>query len=521
MNGLLHSLLEKSSRLYPEKIAVTYDNERISYRQLNLLSDQLSACLIEHGVKTGSRVGIYLDKSIDAVVVILGILKSGACYVPLDPCSPPARLEMIIKDCSFKYLVTSSKKTSFLKQLPKKNKPHYLFFMDTERKGYQDELSGVKPVFKEELARTRSKKSRPVKASDLAYILYTSGSSGRPKGVMITHKASLAFVDWACGYLGVTQADHLSAHAPFHFDLSIFDIFVAFKAGATLHIVPQGISAFANSLAGFIETKKISIWYSVPSAWIYLLLYGNLKKRNLSSLKKIIFAGEVFPVKYLKSLMHMLPAAQYYNFYGPTETNVCAYYHVRSVPKKDEPVPIGKPCAGQKFFVVNEAGEMAQGRQCGELYVRGPTLMKGYYNDLRGTRDVFLSGLAHSKGRVYKTGDFVRRGRNGNLIYCGRRDGMIKSRGYRIEPGEIEAILSSHEKIKEVAVVGVPDEKIGKKIKAFIVVKAGRKITVKEINLFCLSKLPLYMVPEVIVFKGGLPRTSNGKIDRKKLEAEA
>ena len=243
---------------------------------------------------------------------------------------------------------------------------------------------------------------------------------------MITHKASLAFVDWACDYLKVTSGDRLSAHAPFHFDLSVFDIYAAFKMGALLHIEPPGISAFPESLAKFIVDKKISIWYSTPYILIQLLLHGGLKSKDFSSLKKIVFAGEVFPIKYLKPLMQIITSAEYYNFYGPTETNVCAGYRVNSVPNDDKPIPIGKSAAGGKLFVIDETGSLAKDGDLGELYVSGPTLMEGYWNDSWKTKSVLLGSFPHAKGKVYRTGDFVIRNKNGNLEYHGRRDGMIK-----------------------------------------------------------------------------------------------
>lgn len=522
MGRRLDDLLEESARLYPEKIAVTYKQEARTYRQIDELSSQLAACLIKNGVRPSSRVGVYLDKSIDALIAIFGILKSGACYVPLDPFSPAHRIGLIIQDCALERVVTSSKKVFDLKLLLKGVRLECLFFIDTRRRDCAHKFSQVRTVFKDEIAQAPARvgKIRRDQGKDLAYILYTSGSTGTPKGVMITHRASLAFVDWASGYLQVSRNDHLSAQAPFHFDLSVFDIYAAFKAGATLHIVPTGISAFPESLAEFIENKKISIWYSVPSVLIQLLLYGGLANKEFPSLKKIVFAGEVFPVKYLRALMRIIPAARYYNFYGPTEANVCAAYRVGMMPKDDKPIPIGKPCTGQKFFILDAAGRLSKNGDLGELYLSGPTLMEGYWNDAQKTKSALLNKFPYAKGMVYRTGDFVIRRKNGNFEYRGRRDGLIKIKGYRVEPGEIEAALLAHEKVKEATVIGASGGKTGKKLKAFIVPKKSETVTESQIRSFCLKRLPLYMVPESIVFKKGLPRLSTGKIDRKKFEPE-
>ncbi len=525
MECVLHDLLEKSAELYPEKTAVKYKGEAVSYRELNGSSSRLSLCLMENGVTLDSRVGVYIDKSIDAVIALLGILKSGACYVPLDPFSPPDRIKRIIEDCALQYLITSSNKTLQLKQLVQdKNELKYLFLTDIERKDWKEDFTGAKIVFKDEIAQeyTLPQRKLTIKSDNLAYILYTSGSTGAPKGVMITHRASLAFVNWAYDYIRVTPNDRLSSHAPFHFDLSVFDIYVAFKAGATLHIIPQGLSAFPKSLADFIENEKISIWYSVPSVLIQLLLHGGFDKRDLSALKKIIFAGEVFPIKYLRLLIKTIPSAEYFNFYGPTETNVCTYYQLRSVPKEDNSIPIGKPCLGQELFIVDENNNLVKDGDIGELYVSGPTLMEGYWNDPEETAKVLLeNNFCRGGTKVYRTGDIVYRDAKGELNYHGRRDNMIKSRGYRIELGEIESTLLLHPEIKEAAVVAFADEEIGKRIKAAIVMKDHASLSENDIKLFCSEKLPFYMIPESIDFLEELPRTATGKVDRKKLEEEA
>jgi len=526
MSSLLFNLLTDSAQLHPEKTAIRYKAEKISYKTLNLLSSHVAASLINKGVKTSDKVGVYIDKSIDAVIAIFGILKSGACYVPLDPVAPPSRESLLINDCKLKYLIVSSKKFPQIRQiLQKENSLKYLFVVDIARNKCKESIAGVNVVFKDEILESdidvSKQRMEAIKDDTLAYIFYTSGSTGQPKGVMISHKASLSFVDWSCECFNVNSDDNISSHAPFHFDLSIFDIFVTIRAGATMCIVPQGLSAFPKSLADFIENEKISIWYSVPSVLIQLLLYGVLEERNLLSLKQILFAGEVFPTKYLRKLIEMIPHAKYYNLYGPTETNVCTYYPVESLLASDDSIPIGKPYDGQECFIVDDAGNLIEDGRIGELYVSGPTLMEGYWNDFQKTKNVlFKNPFCSENKKVYRTGDMVNVNKDKDFEYHGRRDGMIKSRGYRIELGEIESVLSRHPEIKEVAAIGVPDEETGKQIKAVIVLREDSIISDKEIKLFCSKNLPLYMVPQTIVFRDCFPRTSTNKVDRKKLEKE-
>jgi len=524
MSNLLHNLLRKSEELYPEKTVARFKNKTISYKKLNSLSDRLASCLISKGDKVGGRVGVYMDKSIDALTAIFGILKTGACYVPLDPMAPPERQLQIIIDCSLEYLIISSKKFFQIRQILQSRNPlKYIFILDISKDECQECISGVSVVFKDEIWGSKISFSevqrKQIKDSNLAYIFYTSGSTGQPKGVMISHKASLAFVNWAYRCFNVNSDDNVSSHSSFHFDLSIFDIFVTIKAGATICIVSQGLSAFPKSLADFIENEKISIWYSVPSVLIQLILYGGLKERDLSSLKQILFAGAVFPTKYLRRLMQIIPHAKYYNLYGPTETNVCTYYSVKSLPTSDDSIPIGKPCDGQEIFIVDDAGNLVKNSKIGELYISGPTLMEGYWNGPQKTEAVLLKNLFPSRRNqnVYRTGDLVKFNKDGNLEFHGRKDNMIKSRGYRIELDEIESVLYKHPAIKELVAVPVPDDKIGNKIKVAIVLKDNCSISEKEIKLFCSKKLPHYMIPEIITFHKFIPQTSTGKVDRKKL----
>jgi len=524
MCALLHNLLTESAKRHPEQIAVRFKDEKISYRDLDLSSDQLSALLIRKGVRTGDQVGVYIDKSIHAIIAIFSILKAGASYVPLDPLAPVDRHLLILNDCSLQYLISSSKKINRIQKILQQNNPlNHIFLPDINRHECKAPLPEDTFIFKEALRRPEENggKTRvdPVEPGHLAYILYTSGSTGQPKGVMISHKASLSFVDWVCESFRLDHNHVISSVAPYHFDLSILDIFASIKAGATICIVPQGLSLFPKSLADFIEKNRITTWYSVPSLLTQLILYGNLEERDLSSLRQILFAGEVFPAKYLKKLMELIPHAEYYNLFGPTETNVCTCYHVTSPPLSDDlSIPIGKPCTGHDIFIVDEAGNLVTDDRIGELYVSGPNLMEGYWNDAQKTEKVLTKNPFSNRGeRCCITGDLVNLNKDGHLAYHGRKDNMIKSRGYRIELGEIETIMSSHPEIKEVGVVGIPDEKIGNRIKAVIVLEDDGMISEQDLKLFCSKKLPGYMLPGEITFVRSMPRTSTGKIDRKKL----
>ncbi len=364
----------------------------------------------------------------------------------------------------------------------------------------------------------------PITDNHLAYILYTSGSTGEPKGVMISHLNSLTFVNWAYDTFKVLPGDHVSSHAPFHFDLSVFDLFTTIKAGATIHIVPGEVTLFAPRLALWIAQSGITIWYSAPSAMIQMIERGQLEKHDYSKLRIVLFAGEVFPIKYLRRFIHAVPHPEYYNLYGPTETNVCTYYKVQAsdiAPERTQPLSIGKACENAEVFALNEKLEPVGPGGEGELYVRCSTVMKGYWGRPQETEKAVLPNVTNPfyNDVMYKTGDIVRPQADGNFDYVGRKDKMIKSRGYRIELGEIEAALYAHPEVAEAAVIAIADEQIGARIRAWVVVKNG--LNRGELEKFCLQRLPRYMMPETFEFRTELPRTSTGKVDKTSLEKES
>ena len=350
--------------------------------------------------------------------------------------------------------------------------------------------------------------TRRAVGADLAYVLYTSGSTGAPKGVMLSHANALAFVGWAAETFGVRAEDRLSSHAPLHFDLSVFDLFAAAYGGAAVVLVPSRTSVFPVELARFIEVNGITVWYSVPSILTALTLHGDLRAGSLPTLRAVLFAGEVFPTKHLRRLMQLLPHARFFNLYGPTETNVCTYHEVRPLPEDATAIPIGKAIDGVDAFALTDAGETAAPGEVGELCVRGASVMQGYWGDAERTAKVL-------RAAAYHTGDLVRRDADGDYWLLGRRDAQIKTRGYRVELGEIEVALHEHPAVSDCAVVAMPDDEVTNRIAAFVV--GARAITESELVRHCADRLPRYMIPEVFAMVPELPKTSTGKVDRRSL----
>jgi amino acid adenylation domain-containing protein len=519
---LLHHLLRTSAEAYPDRIAVVDGGRTITYADLENRSNQLAYQLLDLGVSRGDRIGLYLEKSIDSVVAIYGVLKCGAAYVPFDPQAPVARLGYMARNCDIRLLLTGKEKGSAWNSLIVTAPQLETLVVLNANETHAEIPSGVRAITSEGVDAQPVSAVEPLTIDlDLAYILYTSGSTGNPKGVMLTHLNALTFVGWAVDRFQVRPDDRLSNHAPLHFDLSVFDLFAAAKSGAAVVLVPPRTSIFPIEVARFIEQTSITIWYSVPSVLTMLTLRGNLKRGDFPHLRTILFAGEVFPTKYLRRLMDLLPDAGFFNLYGPTETNVCTYYEVPPLPEdQTEAIPIGRAIENVEVFAVTEEGKPAQSGEVGELCVRGASVMLGYWGDpVRTAKSLSpnpFGGDLHDP--MYRTGDLVSRQNDGTYRLLGRRDAQIKSRGYRIELGEIEAALYAHPAIVECAVTAVPDELITNKIRAYVVLRDH--VAEDDLKRFCAERIPRYMIPEMWEFRDALPKTSTGKVDRRGLSAE-
>jgi amino acid adenylation domain-containing protein len=523
MDHLLHQLLHRSATSYPDRTAVEDGDRSLTYAELEIRSNQIANLLVDLGVSKGDRVGLYLDKSLESVVGIYGILKCGAAYVPLDPRAPTARLAYIAADCDLRVLVSGAEKAGSWGELLEHGAPlEAIVVANADDLGPETSLTGVKLLTARDVdAQDGTGPVVRITEHDLAYILYTSGSTGNPKGVMLSHLNALAFVRWTVERFEVGPEDRLSNHAPLHFDLSVFDLFAASAAGAAVVLVPPELSVFPVQIRDFIEQKRITIWYSVPSLLSMLTLRGGLEGGGFPSLRTILFAGEVFPTKYLRQLMTLLPHVRFFNLYGPTETNVCTYFEVAALPEPaTEPIPIGRAIDGVEVFAVTDDGRIAGPGEEGELYVRGPTVMHGYWGDTEPTKRALVPDPRKGhRGIAYRTGDLVRQRADGSYRMLGRRDHQIKSRGYRIELGEIESALFAHPDVVECVVIAVPDPLVTNRIKAYVV---GRdEMEERDLIRFCRERILSYMIPEQIEFRESLPMTSTGKVDRQALASIA
>ena len=533
MHFQLWHLLTDSAARTPRAIAVTGNGISLTYADLDEQSSRMAALLSAAGVTRGMRVGFLLTKGPASIVTIFAVLKAGGVYVPLDAGSPAARIAYIVRDCGIRHLVTQKGLAAKLSAelSPDGARELDLLLLADGDAASAEEFGALASVVHswsdipaQPLAAPPREGLGAGSDADLAYILYTSGSTGVPKGVMITHRASLAFVEWAHERFAITEEDVVSSHAPLHFDLSILDVFATIKGGARIALVPERLSTFPVKLVEFIRDEHVSVWYSVPTALILMLERGNFAAQPFPHLRVILFAGEVFPIKFLQRLMRATTAALF-NLYGPTETNVCTYYAVRpSDLERETPVPIGIAIGNYDVFAVNERGEaVADGKERGELWARGPGLMAGYWGDPAKTARTLRPNPfnPHLTGDfIFATGDIVTLDADGNFLYHGRGDNMVKSRGYRIELGEVESALYRHPRVREAVVLPVPDPMVTNRLRAIVSLDEPGASTSEDLREFCRRQLPAYMVPDAIEVRARLPQTSTGKLDRQALASE-
>jgi len=514
-NYLLHQGIAINAKKLPGKTAVRCGNEQLSYLELFHLSNQLAHVLQDTGVKRGDRVGIFMFKNVFSAVAMYGIMSAGAAYVPLDPFAPLERIQYVIENCNIKILITHDRKANEVQELVQKIEFDLIV-------GISENLKTVNRISWLDVQQISPEPAQiNLTEQDLAYILYTSGSTGTPKGIVHTHRSGLSFANWAVATYQLNSEDRISNHAPLHFDLSTFDFFASSIVGATTCIIPEAITKFPASMAKWIQDEKITVWYSVPYALIQMMQRANLKDRDFSSLRWILFAGEPFPTKHLRDLMNLLPSIKFSNLYGPTETNVCTFYHVPLLSDvNDDPIPIGVACTNIEDMVVDGESNEVKAGETGELLIRGGVVMKGYWGrpDLT-EKGFFKRSVANQFDDVfYRTGDLVQKLSDGNYRFLGRKDRQIKTRGYRVELDEIETLLLQIPEVAEAAVYPVPDGEGSNLIEAAVIPKENLELTVELLFSVLGKKLPPYALPSAIHLRSDFPRTSTGKIDRKELQ---
>jgi amino acid adenylation domain-containing protein len=494
-------------------------DERMTYGDLETESNRLARLLIDDGCRPGDRICLFTSKSPAAIMAMHAILKAGAAYVPIDPASPAARIAKIVDAADPRLVLASSGAASVVDEIvaagqlrvpvgsldaPAVAGEHFTAAFATE----DWRLFSSEPL---------GDRGAP---DSMAHILFTSGSTGTPKGVVITHANVISFIEWAVPHFGIRPSDRVSGHPPLHFDLSTFDIYGAFAAGAELHLVPPELGVDPHRLAALIRDSDLTQWFSVPSVLTYMAKFDAVAQNDFPTLVRLMWCGEVLPTPILVHWMRRLPHVRFTNLYGPTEATIASSHHtIRECPADQaQPIPIGVACAEEELLVLDEERRQLPPGEIGEIFIAGAGLSPGYWRDEEKTRTAFLPDPrpGHQGRRIYRTGDLGRVGDDGRIEFLGRVDSQIKSRGYRIELGEIEAALSAIGEVRECAVVGVDTGTFGgtEICGAYAPVEG---VAVERVYLRGeLSKvLPSYMLPTRWREFDRLPKNVNGKIDRR------
>jgi amino acid adenylation domain-containing protein len=533
----LSQLLDQAAAARPDHRAVEDEHGRgLSYAELQCCASAVASRLARWGIERGDRVGLWHPKSIEAVAAIHGILRAGAAYVPVDPTGPPVRAAAILAASGVKAAVVSAGLAPSLRAAWPGTRPFPRLILVEESPGGARALaqdckaaSPAQPsAISPEDARDREIDSIAMASpglptpggDDLAFILFTSGSTGQPKGVMLSHANAFTFLEWCATALGPwLPEDRFASHAPFHFDLSVFDLFVACRNSATLVLVGEALGKDPTALFEFIALAKISVWYSAPTILALLAQKIGKDRPGLGAPRLVLFAGEVFPIAALKQLRALWPNAAMWNLYGPTETNVCTGFPIPATIPSDRTVafPIGWVCPPLAARVVDEHGRDLPPGSLGELVIAGPGVMRGYFGQPELTAAAFF---LQGETRWYRTGDLVCDDGTGCFQFHGRRDRMVKKRGYRIELGEIESALYRHDGVDRAGVVAQADQ-VGVSIAAFVALKPDQKKSIIAMKRHCMSYLPAYMIPDTFTFLDDLPRTSTDKVDYQRLRSLA
>ncbi|MEM9057520.1 MAG: amino acid adenylation domain-containing protein [Pseudomonadota bacterium] len=513
---LIHSPVAHFAKTTPDHPALSYNGSALSYAELDAASNRLANALIANGLKPQDRVGIFMRKGLELGTAIYGSLKAGGVFVPLDPFMPAERLAFILDDCDIRHVISGNALRKVLAQLPPDDGLQ-VYGVDGDVPFTHHDWASIN-------AQPATQPTVWLIDQDLGYIMYTSGSTGVPKGMMHSHHGSISYARWGAQHVALTAADRVASHAPLHFDLSIFDFFSTVQSGATVVLVPEPVTKLPASWTQYIEDERISCVFTVPFTLIEMLERGAMEQRDLSSLRWILFGGEPFPPKHLRALMARLPDVTFTNVYGPAEAPSCTCYDIPAPPATfDEPVPIGTVSVNSADLILDEDDNECAVGEPGELCIRSSTLTRGYWNrpDLNERVYFMRDSLGPFPEVFFRTGDVVVRHDDGLLRFLGRRDRMIKTRGHRVELDEVEAALASHPAVAEAAAFAVPDDAGSKAIHAAVTLSPEQSATADEVVAHARTRLPRYAVPHAVAVLDDFPRTTSGKIDRKKLVADA
>lgn len=493
MSRIVTDYLDRSADLYPDKLAFVDEKKQLDFKTLKKEAMIIAANIIKKGYFK-QPVAVYLEKSTDCISAYCGVSYSGNFYTPLDVEMPAERIRKIMDTLAPKLIITDHLHKSEVEDFAKSTEVLYLDDCICQ----QTDVSIVE-IVKEKILDT-----------DILYVLFTSGSTGMPKGVIISHRALLDFIDWGSHEFDINEQFVFGNQTPFYFSMSVMDIYQTLRNGCTTYIIPHNMFSFPVLLMQYMQEKRINTLFWVPSALLMVSAFHCLSTPHLSELKRVFFGGEVMPLKHLNAWKREYPDVQYVNFYGPTEvTDTCAFYEVNREFEDTDMLPIGKSCRNMDVFLLDDDNRLVNDGEVGEVCVRGSGLSYGYYNDPDRTKEVFVQNPLNRlyPEIIYRTGDLAKMNEYGELVFVSRKDFQIKHMGNRIELGEIENAVSSLEGVMQNGCI------YDKKRSKIILFYTG-SLEEKELKNKLEKLLPAYMLPNRRIKLDQMPVNLNGKIDR-------
>ena len=512
---LIHDWLTQTARRQPDKTALISRGHLLTYREIEEKSSNLASALVLMGFRKEDRAIICLENSPEAVISIYGVLKAGGIFAAIEPRSPWPVLSSIIKDAGARILITYRHKLFRREGLKEDIKlPPRRFQVIIV-----DGASSVPYTYPRALKFSGLTEKLAVSVSlpriletDLACLVYTSGSTGKPKGIMCTHQNVVAAARSIIHYLQNSRDDIILDVLPLSFDYGLYQVMMAFMFGGTVVLEPS--FGYIQDILSLIEKERVTGFPLIPSISAMLLKLKNFPRRQLKSLRYITNTGAAWPVSHIRKLRENLPGVKIFSMYGLSECKRVSYLPPDLIDQ--HPDSVGIPIPNLEVAIVDQKGKRVPTGQTGELIVRGPTVMQGYWRDKNLSRKVFKQGK-YAADRWLYTGDLFRQDENGLLYFVGRRDRQIKSFGHRVNLAEIERTVSRLEVVLEAAAVPIPDDIGGEVVGLFLAARKGTKVDEAQIKQFCQQQLEPYKVPRYIWLMDSLPKTSNGKIDYKKL----